>query len=210
VTGSGFIGALERGRRVARARVGAASVVVALMIWPAVAVSSPHRQTPETTRSRSSTESVLKVLAGNGIGRALFGDARTTVVRRLDVLLGRPPSKNYYPVGRGGGVDHEIDWPLLAVYFGHGRFVGYEYGLRTPATNEPVLATAKGLRIGDTVAVAERLYGRTFEISAAQGGSWLVTTPHGRLIGYTSDVTNLKGRILAIDAGHVGTPALTP
>ncbi|MHB1537995.1 MAG: hypothetical protein ACYCUM_07775 [Solirubrobacteraceae bacterium] len=53
-------------------------------------------------------------------------------------------------------------------------------------------------------------YGPAFELSPAQGGSWFVKTPQGRLMGYTSDVTNPNGKIMTIDAGHLGGPALTP
>lgn len=158
--------------------------------------------------ARSSAEPVRQVLAGNGIGRAAFGETPASVVRRLDTLLGRRPSRAYHKADRGGGVDHEIQWRLLAVFFGGGRFVGYEY--RGRAGGEPLLATSKDLRVGDTVALGERLYGRAFQISAAQGGSWSVSTPQGRLTGYTSDVRSAKGKILTIDAGHVGGAALTP
>lgn len=179
--------------------------------WHGVTGSEGPGHTPTVANGgRSSTEPVRKVLAGDRIGRAAFGESPETVVRRLEALLGRPPSKPYHANHAGGGVDHEIRWPGLTVYFGRGRFVGYEYGWRKQAGNEPVLATRKGLRVGDKVAVGERLYGRAFQLSAEQGGAWFVKTPHGRLMGYTSDVTNPKGKILTIDAGHVGGPALSP
>ena len=40
-----------------------------------------------------------------------------------------------------------------------------------------VLATARGLRVGDTLARGRSLYGRAFTTSTAQGGSWAGTRP---------------------------------
>jgi hypothetical protein len=65
-----------------------------------------------------------RVLEGNGIGQATFGEHPQTVVRQLSALLRRPPSKPYSAAG-ACSVDHEIDWPGLRAYFRHGRFVGY-------------------------------------------------------------------------------------
>jgi hypothetical protein len=236
MTSSSFIDALEHELRAAsrrrvrlalarvpRAPAGAAAAVVTLAICAAVAVpllqthsrssagqaGNRNRQTPPAAHSGRSVQ-LRKVLAGDRIGRAAFGESPATVVRRLDALLGRPPSKPYHATGAGGGVDHEIQWPGLEVFFGRGRLVGYSYGQPKQAGGEPVLATRKGLRVGDTVAAGERLYGPAFHVSAEQGGAWSVNTPQGRLMGFTSDVTNRKGKVLTIEAGHVGGPALTP
>jgi hypothetical protein len=238
MTTSSFIDALEHELRAAsrrrvrlalarvpRAPAGAAAAAVALAICAAVAVpllqthsqssagqaANMNGQTPPAAHSgRSSIVPVRNVLAGDRIGRAIFGESPATVVRRLDALLGRAPSNPYHATGAGGGVDHEIRWPGLEVFFGRGRFVGYSYGEPKQASGEPVLATRKGLRVGDPVADGERLYGQAFRVSAEQGGAWSVNTPHGRLLGFTSDVTNPKGKVLTIEAGHVGGPALTP
>jgi hypothetical protein len=215
--------------RVPRVPAGAAAVVVALAVCAAVAVpllqthsgSSPEHpaadgasrpaQTPTVANSgHSSTGPVRKVLAADRIGRAAFGERPAVIARRLGVLLARPPSKPYHADPAGGGVDHVIQWPGLDVFFGRGRFVGYSYGQSKHAGGEPALATSKGLRVGDTVATGKRLYGPAFEITAQQGGAWFATTPQGRLMGYTSEVTNANGKILTIQAGHVGGPALTP
>ncbi len=47
-------------------------------------------------------------------------------------------------------------------------------------------------------------------LSSAQGGSWLVRTRLGQIDGFLSDVTKPNSRVLTIEAGHVGCPALTP
>jgi hypothetical protein len=98
----------------------------------------------------------------------------------------------------GCGVDageHMLDH--ISLFFGHGRFVGYEY-------SGHFLTTTAGLRVGDTVARAIQLYGTAFKTSAAQGGSWSAAGLRGYLTAPRS------GRIATIDAGNVGCPALSP
>jgi hypothetical protein len=133
------------------------------------------------------------------------------ITRQLTSLLGRAPTRRYYRNEDCCGIDHSTDWgPYLTVIFGHHRFVGYSYGSMQPAGNELGLAAADGLRVGDTLAYAERRYGSAFHTSAAQGGSWSLNTPHGKLIGYTSAITRPRGTIVTIEAGDVGGPAVTP
>ena len=88
--------------------------------------------------------------------------------------------------------------------------MGYLYGARLTVGGANGLATARGLRPGDTVSAARRLYGPAFRISAAQGGSFWVRTPHGVIDGYLSPVTRPRGRVLSIEAGKVGCPSMTP
>jgi hypothetical protein len=135
------------------------------------------------------------VLSGRGIGPARlgtrFGPTLVAVGNLLGVFGDRTP-------GRGCGVDggeHMLDRNDL--FFGHGRFVGYEY-------SGHFLTTTAGLRIGDTIARARQLYGAAFKTSAAQGGSWSAAGLRGYL------TAPLTGRIATIDAGNVGCPALSP
>ncbi len=155
---------------------------------------------------------VERVLQGNGIGAAKFGGSPKTVVRQLTALLHRPPtdSKSYYPLRAPCQVDHEDDWPGLSVYFSHGHFVGYSYDQRAMRTSEPILATAKGLSLGETLKQGRRNYGAKFQVSRYQGGKWSVSTAHGRMDGYTSEGTNLNGDIITIAAGDLGCPVATP
>lgn len=175
-----------------------------------------HAHTSSDTAKRSVQGShgrrhaARRVLVGDGIGRARFGERRATVTHRIDALLGRRPSKGYHHSHRGGGVENEIRWQRLHAYFARGRFVGYEYWGRSHAKREPVLATRKGLRVGDTVSAGRHLYGSAFTITPQQGGAWLLRTPRGRLSGYASAVTSPRGKILTIGAGHLGSAALTP
>jgi hypothetical protein len=148
-----------------------------------------------------------RILEGDRIGQVTFGEARPTVLRELNALLGRAPSHPYHIIG-ACRADHGIDWPGLSAYFHHGRFVGYAY--LGQHGDEPVLATAKGLLVGDTLRRGRRLYGSGFHVSPEQGGSWSGRTPNGRIDGFTSEITNLKGKVLTIEAGYVGCPAMTP
>jgi hypothetical protein len=148
-----------------------------------------------------------RVLQGDGVGQARFGDTPKTAASQIVGLLQRRPSKPYHFTG-ACQIDHEIDWPGLNVYFHHGRFAGYAYW--GSKSREPVLATAKGLHVGDTVKTGQRLYRAKFHVSPYQGGAWWVTMPNGRLKGFTSGVTNPTGKILSIEAGDVGCPAMTP
>ena len=79
-------------------------------------------------RPRGRDARVRKVLRGDGIDPIAFGErSRAAVTLSLVLLLGRGPSKPYHATGVGGGVDHEIQWPGLTVFFARGRFVGYSY-----------------------------------------------------------------------------------
>lgn len=136
-----------------------------------------------------------RVLSARGIGPATlgkgFGPALEAVGNLLGVFGHRTP-------GRGCGVstgEQMLDHNDL--FFGHEHFVGYEYSGR-------FLATTAGLRVGDTIAQARRIYGAGFKTSTAQGGSWSAAG----LRGYLTAPRN--GRISTIDAGNVGCPALRP
>jgi len=153
---------------------------------------------------------VRDVLRVDGIDRAIFGGRSSTVARLLDDLLDRAPSRPYY-VHSICRIDHVIQWPGLIAFFEHNRFVGYAYGPSSTAAGEPILAATKGLRVGNTFARAWQLYGRLFQTSPAQGGSWVVRTPQGRVYGYaTGPPIAPHNRIASIDAGYVGCPAVTP
>lgn len=168
-----------------------------------------------------------QVVSGDGIAAVKFGEPRTAAVAALNRLLGVPGG----PYRPGGlcDFDHTITWrdqrspeehPSLIGYFAHGRLVGYEYGEAGNhiavgrSVHDPLLATIRGLTVGDTLERGRRLYGSSFTISTAQGGSWKVATPSGSIDGYASDVPrpgNLDAvKIRTIDAGSVGCPAEAP
>jgi hypothetical protein len=135
------------------------------------------------------------VLSPRGIGPAVFGRRLDPTLVELANLLGVFGRRS---AGPGCGVDR-VEQLLdgITVFFRRGRLVGYEYRGR-------FLATRPGLRVGDRVGRARQLYGGAFKVSAAQGGSWSADG----LIGYLSAPNG--GRIMSIDSGNVGCPALTP
>lgn len=156
------------------------------------------------------------VLRGNGLGGADFGQAAPTAIEALRTLLGTP--KTGQPASMAGNctIDAAMEWRNMTAYFFHGAFVGYATGsLLGGSGNDrlPDVATAAGLRIGDPLTRATRLYGASLRTSYAQGGSWFVATPTGPVAGYlTSEVNSTAPapRIADITAGSVGCPAASP
>lgn len=156
------------------------------------------------------------VLRGNGVGAAVFGQPEAAAIRNLRAVLGPPNSS--HPVDLSGNctIDSGMEWRTMVAYFLHGTFVGYATGslLGGLGHNDiPNAVTANGLRIGDPLTRATRLYGGALETSYAQGGSWFVTTPTGKLAGYLTsevDATKPAPKIADITAGSVGCPAASP
>ena len=78
-----------------------------------------------------------------------------------------------------------------------------------------MLATTRGLTVGDELSRGRKLYGAAFRTSTAQGGVFLISAPAGRIDGYAwgspkyGDVS-LQSLVATIDAGNVGCPALSP
>lgn len=127
---------------------------------------------------------------GNGIGGATFGQPQALAIAELDTVLSSPATPR--PAGDAGNctVDAYLTWPTLTAYFFHGRFAGYNSASLLAARGSgapnviPGAPTAAGLRIGDGVAQARRIYGSAFVVLFSQGGSWRVTTSTGMLDGY--------------------------
>jgi hypothetical protein len=200
--------------------------------------------TPVATRVDRNRHRISDVLAGDGIGRVKFGQSRVAVVAAVTRLLGPsstgllgPSSTGYMRVQAECGVDHAMTWvnypvvsaygkhypldPKLTVWFSHSRFVGYQYdeqgtklAPRAPSLGT-VLATTRGLTVGDKLSRGRQLYGAAFRTSTAQGGVFLISAPAGRIDGYAwgspryGDVS-LQSLVATIDAGNVGCPALSP
>jgi hypothetical protein len=190
----------------------------------AVGGSPPRR--PGTAASSGNTPGAPGTAAshftyrGNGIGSATFGQPEAVAIAELDKVLGSPTTRR--PVGDAGNcsVDAYLTWPTMTAYFFRGRFVGYSSAsllgpqVSGAANVIPDASTAAGLRIGDDVAQARRIYGSAFVVLFSQGGSWRVTTPTGRLDGYLTAVpgrpTPPVARVADVSAGSVGCPAVTP
>jgi hypothetical protein len=157
---------------------------------------------------------------GNGIGGATFGQPQAVAIAELDKVLGSPATPR--PAGDAGNctVDAYLTWPTITAYFLHGRFVGYNSASLLAARGSgapnviPGASTAAGLRIGDDVAQARRIYGSAFVVLFSQGGSWHVTTSTGMLDGYLTAApdhpTPPVPRVADVSAGSVGCPAASP
>jgi hypothetical protein len=156
---------------------------------------------------------------GNGIGAATFGQPEAVAIAELDKVLGSP--KTARPVGDAGNctVDAYLTWPTMTAYFFRGRFVGYnsaslaDMGSGAPSVI-PSASTAAGMRIGDDVAQARRIYGSAFVVLFSQGGSWRVATSAGKLDGYLTAIPGRRTaqvpRVADVSAGSVGCPAASP
>jgi hypothetical protein len=74
--------------------------------------------------------------------------------------------------------------------------------------------TSRGLRVGFTLAHAEKLYGSALSTNGEQDGVYAAATKSGTIRGYLSTEPNqepaTKVRILTISAGSVGCPAMSP
>jgi hypothetical protein len=153
---------------------------------------------------------IRDVLHANGIGPVGFGESPAWVLPRLDALLKHRPSEPYHAIG-ACYVDHAIGWPGLAVFFHETRFVGYSYRPANGVRRVPILATAKGLRVGETLTMGRELYGQSFHSSASNGGRWWASTPRGLVEGLTAGWPGgPKGSVATIAAGDVGCPAMSP
>jgi hypothetical protein len=113
------------------------------------------------------------VLRGDGFGSAVFNSPRSAA----------PTPSNDCTV------DAYLQWPMMTAYFDHQRFVGFttgSLGARPGYREMPNMVTPAGLKIGDTLAQARRIYGADFRTSLAQGGSWFVATSTGTLDGLSN------------------------
>ena len=165
---------------------------------------------PSLGRRRHGTLTIHSVLHARRIGRAGFGMRPARLIHTLDRLLRHRPTERLHVV-HACGVDHAIGWPGLVVFVRGGRFVGYSYRPSYASHRVPILATARGLRVGDTLATGKRLYGRDFHSSRDHGGSWWASTPDGKVEGLASGwPQGPLGSVATIAAGDVGCPAVTP
>lgn len=153
------------------------------------------------------------ILRGNGIGNAVFGQPESAAIANLEKVLG-PPTTAEPTISNNCTVDAFLQFPGIATYFDHKKFVGYATGSANGENSEILnVISTKGLKIGDTLAQAQQLYGPALTTSIAQGGSWFVKTSTGNLSGYLSAEANQSStipRIVDITSGSIGCAAATP
>ncbi len=158
-----------------------------------------------STRAGANAD-VRRVLEGNGIGGVKFDRARSRVIGDLERLLGPPHETISGICGFGRSTDwiglnigsQEVPSAKLNLTFKRSRFVGYAYSTNAEGpARQPhgvLLATTRGLTLGDTASRARRLYGRAFiETSRPQG-----TPPSGKLPRLpVGEVRTANGKLFA-------------
>jgi sugar lactone lactonase YvrE len=188
----------------------------------ALASISPNGSTSQILWE--STDEPVGTLLGNGISAARFGDSQSMVSAIFDQMFGQPTEKDALTNPGNCQINATTRWGEITAFFSRDRFVGYRVsGSTTPyAPNggssrggvQHRAQTPLGLRVGDTLALAQNLYGSLLATSPAQGGTWSVTTPDGTLRGYLSgevgQYTVYQLLIESIGAGNVGCPAASP
>ena len=151
------------------------------------------------------------IVNGRGISQLHLGSSESNAVAILDRLLGRPTSRvRATPIMMNCGVDALGDWHALSAYFDRQHLVGLAFG----EAHVPTVQTVAGLKLGDSLARARSLYGHRLTTSEANGGAWYARTPTGRIDGFL----NWNGahgprpttKIITIDVGVVGCPAMSP
>lgn len=187
----------------ARAGVSAVALGVSLSAW-----SLPAADVGASTTKRAI------VLSGDSVGSVHFGEAQRRAERALEKLIG--PSEGGTRSENGNcTIDAALFWTNFSAYFLRGRFVGYQTGNDLSHHREATFdgVTGRGLRIGDTLTAARRLYAGHVTTSAENGGVYAIDTAEGTIRGYLSlEVSHPPNRvkIASISAGSVGCPAASP
>jgi hypothetical protein len=152
-------------------------------------------------------------LEGNGIASLRFGASQSVAVDQVETLFGTMRTVTVKPE-ENCRISAESSTSNVEVFFEDRRFVGYEIGsAMAKIIAKPAVVTAAGLRIGDSIRQARKIYGAAFSTSSAQGGSWSVQTTRGRLMGLLVGPPvpiGISDRIELVAAGYVGCPAMTP
>lgn len=188
-------------RRLARV---ALPVPVAVLLASCGNGGSAATKSDRRSRSASMVHAAPRpVLEGDGIGKVKFGQPPDVVAARLGRLFGPPVGANQIPngyrhafcgfywevwEGLGASSDDRFFVAELTVWFRSAQFVGYDYGPNNFQTklstwnqyarHPMMLATGKGLAVGDPLTRGQRLYGRSLLITTEMQG----TPPNPRLI----------------------------
>jgi hypothetical protein len=154
------------------------------------------------------------ILRGDAVGTIHFGEAQSVAAAALVKLIGRSDG-GVQKVNQGDCViSAAMYWPNFAAYFYHGKFDGYQANPNGKSKGVFIGVTPQGLRVGYTLARAEKLYGSAFSTGGEQNGVYAAVTKTGTIRGFLSTEPNLapatKVTILTISAGSVGCPAMSP
>ncbi len=175
------------------------AVTMASSVWSPFAVAQATARSPVR-------------LVGNAVGGVRFGTSQATAIDELAAMFGSLRTTKLKAIGWCGLTAQSTGTDVL-FNFERARFVGYEIGNASGKTlGQPNVVTAAGLGLGDTIAHAEKVYGKQFITSAAQGGSWKVKTPTGEMVGLLVNppMTGSSDQIDMIGAGDFGCAAMGP
>ena len=166
------------------------------------------------TASAATSPKTTVTLSGDAVGSVRFDEAQGNSVTALLKLIGKSEGGVRSATGNCT-IDAALYWTHFSAYFFHGKFVGYQTGNNLTTAHEPTFngATPQGLRVGDTLATAERLYPGHITTLAENAGVYAASTKTGVIRGYLSmEITNspTKIKIVTISAGSVGCPAASP
>ena len=161
--------------------------------------------------ARAMSRSPVRLL-GNAVGGVRFGTSQSAAIDDLTTLFGSLKTTDFNAIDWCGLTAQSTRFDVL-FNFERGKFVGYELGNASGKTaSQPNVVTAAGLRLGGTIAQAEKIYGGRFITSAAQGGSWKVQTPTGEMVGLLvgPPMSGSTDQVDVIGAGYFGCPAMAP
>ncbi len=155
--------------------------------------------------------SPVVVLSGNGLATLHLGARQSSAINTLVRLFGRASTRvTPTPALRNCGIQAQGSWHSLGVFFRHDRLVGLAFG----PGRTPLVRTDAGLRLGDTLAKARKLYGGKLTTSGNNGGSWFIATSVGRIDGFLdpsgANSSHPSSKIITMDVGVVGCPAMSP
>ncbi len=156
------------------------------------------------------------ILSDDAVGSVRFGEPQSVAATSLVKLIGKPDGGVRKENQGDCIISAELNWSNFAAFFYRGKLDGYQTGNYGTAKSVPTFngVTPQGLRVGDTLAQAEKLYGSALSTNGAQGGVYAAVTKTGTIRGYLSTPANqapaTKVTLLTISAGSVGCPAMSP
>ena len=181
------------------ARTALAVVTVASLAWAPPLVAQTTASSPVR-------------LSGDAVGGVRLGTSQARAIGELATMFARLKTTKLKAIGWCGLTAQSTGHDVL-FNFQRRKFVGYEIGNAYGKTaGQPNVVTVAGLRLGDTIAQAEKIYGQEFITSAAQGGSWKVKTPTGEMVGLLVNppMTGSSDQVEMIGAGDFGCAAMGP
>jgi hypothetical protein len=171
---------------------------------------------PMEVASGATSPKITIRLSGDAVGTVRFGAAQGAAAISLVKLIGKSDG-GVRRVNQGACIiSAALYWPNFAAFFYHGKFDGYQTGNYANGKSTPKFngATPQGVRVGNTLARAETLYGSAISTDGAQMGVYAVVTTTGTIRGYLSSepiqAPATKVKLLSISAGSVGCPAMSP